>query len=141
MTKPIKIFLLGVLVIVLMLVRYLEKDLFYDPLLVFFKDDYTTQALPELQSGKLVLNVVFRYLINTLLSLAILWVLFKKREILKIASFLYVILFLILLIPYCYFVFYSDSQDYLPLFYIRRFLIQPIFLLIFIPAFYFKRNA
>ncbi len=81
MTKPIKIFLLGVLVIVLMLVRYLEKDLFYDPLLVFFKDDYTTQALPELQSGKLVLNVVFRYLINTLLSLAILWVLFKKRSI------------------------------------------------------------
>ena len=122
-------------------IRFFEDKLFYDPFLQFFKSDYQNKSLPNFDSFKLLLNLFLRYLANTLLSISIIYLLFQNKMHVKIASFLYLILFVVLIIVFLFLVFASDKPDYLLLFYVRRFLIQPVLLLLLIPAFYFQKKA
>lgn len=122
-------------------IRLFEDKIFYDPFLHFFKSDYQNKALPDLQNFKLIGNLFLRYLANSLLSITIIYLLFQNKMHVKIATFLYLIVFVVLIIVFSYLIFASDNPDYLLLFYIRRFLIQPILLLLLIPAFYFQKKA
>jgi len=72
-----KISTLLFLTVLLVLIRHFEASLFYDPLLLFFEQEYISCAIPQLDSIKLFANVALRFLMNTSLSLLILWVLFK----------------------------------------------------------------
>ncbi len=126
--------------ILLVLIRTYEDQLFYDPLLSFFKEEGNTETLPVFNSLQLLGNVILRFLMNTILSLAILWVLFEDKGFIKLTVYLYAILFFIVFTAYCYLLYYSESDTFLTLFYVRRFLIQPLFLLILIPAFYYYKN-
>ena len=121
------------------IIRLFESEWFYDPFLSYFKGAYQSQAFPEFDGVKLFFNLFLRYLLNTSLSLGIIYVLFRDKEFLKVASFLYVIFFVLLIIAFFYIVNYSDNS--FVLFYIRRFLIQPLFLLLFVPAFYFQKSV
>ena len=140
MNKGIKIALFLVLAFALVAVRMFEDSLFYDPLTLFFKTDHTTETLPGYNTTKLLLHTVFRFLLNTLLSLAILWVAFKNAEVIKLSVFLYAIAFVLLFGLFWYFLSTSEAGNHMALFYVRRFLIQPLFLLVLLPAFYFKRG-
>lgn len=140
MNRIIKIIFLLVLALLLVLIRHFEDFLFYDPLIYFFKSDYSTQSIPSLNSFKLIVNLTLRFGLNTILSLAILGLLFRDKGIVKLASILYAILFVVLIIGFSFLMFYSENDNYFSLFYVRRFLIQPLFLLILIPAFYFQRK-
>ena len=140
MNRIIKIILLLLLVILLMLIRHFEDSLFYDPLISFFKSDYSTHSIPTLNYFKLIANITLRFGLNTILSLLILGLFFQDKGIVKLASILYAILFVILIIGFSFLLFYSDNNNYFSLFYVRRFLIQPLLLLILIPAFYFQRK-
>lgn len=122
-------------------IRFFEDKLFYDPFLQFFKSDYQNKSLPNFDSFKLLLNLFLRYLANTLLSISIIYLLFQNKMHVKIASFLYLILFVVLITVFSFLVFGSDKPDYLLLFYVRRFLIQPVLLLLLIPAFYFQKKT
>ncbi|MFT4698360.1 MAG: exosortase F-associated protein [Flavobacteriaceae bacterium] len=134
--------IVGVLfcIILLMLIRWFENSLFYDPLIIFFKTDHTSQSLPKFDGLLLIGNIALRFIMNTVLSLAILWFVFSEKEIVKISTVLYSFLFLLLLLVFTYLLFYADSESYLSLFYVRRFLIQPLFLLLLLPAFYFQKK-
>ena len=123
-----------------MLIRHFEDSLFYDPLISFFKSDYSTHSIPALNYFKLIANITLRFGLNTILSLTILGLLFEDKGIVKLASILYAILFVVLIIGFTFLLFYSEGSNYFSLFYVRRFLIQPLFLLILIPAFYFQRK-
>lgn len=141
MKKFWKIFSIGVLFLLLLLIRAYEDVLFYDPLLDFFKGDYKNFPLPDLDLLKLNLGVAFRYVLNTGISLGILWFIFKDSEIMKLSVLLYAILFVLLLMVFNYLLYTSEGvQNQLPLFYVRRFLIQPVFLLVLLPAFYFQKK-
>ncbi len=140
MSKPTKIIVLIILTSFLVLIRLFEEILFYDPLISFFKTEHTTASLPKFNSIKLLGNVVLRFLMNTLVSIAMIWVFFQNKGIIKFSLVLYILLFILLFGGYSYLVFFSESQNYLPLFYVRRFLIQPLFLLILLPAFYFQER-
>jgi exosortase F-associated protein len=140
MSKPLKIVVLVLLASLLVLIRMFENELFYDPLLLFYKSDYSNNLLPEMNSYKLLGSIAMRFLLNTIISLGILWVVFKDKGILKLSGFLFGILFCILILAFSYLVFYSNSENFLPLFYVRRFLIQPILLLVFLPAIYFPKK-
>lgn len=130
------IILLGLLV----LIRAYEDTLFYDPLLDFFKMDYKSKTLPEIDTFALQTGIVLRFLLNTLISFAILWLVFKDRDVIKLSAILYFLLFAILFMAFSLIIFTSEgTQGHLILFYIRRFLIQPLFLLILLPAFYFQK--
>ena len=151
MNKITKIFVLIVLGGFLVLIRGFEDVLFYDPLLPFFKSIQSYEGLPQFDALKLIANVLLRFLLNTLISLTVLWVLFQNRDVVKLSVLLYTVLFVVLYCVFCYLLLSgnadidgideaSEKESYLSLFYVRRFLIQPIFLLILIPAFYFQKK-
>lgn len=141
MNKRLKIigilFLFGLLI----LVRLFEAELFYDPLLSFFKQDYLHQKVPEADFYKLMLHTAFRYLINTAISLAILYMAFWDKDVVRFSAVLYVAAFVILFIWMAFLVANaSPESNYNILFYVRRFLIQPIFILLLLPAFYYHKR-
>ena len=140
MTSALKIVLFVLLVTGLVLVRMFEDTLFYDPLISFFKTDHTTEALPEFETSKLLLYTAFRFLLNTVMSMVILWVAFRNREVIKLSILLYAIAFVFLFSLFWYFLSTSEAGNHMALFYVRRFLIQPLFLLVLLPAFYFKKG-
>ena len=130
------VFLIGLLVSV----RAFENELFYDPFLGYFKDE-NTSGYPEIVTAKLYLSLFFRYFLNSIVSLAILYVIFKDLNLIQFVSVLYTLFFVLLIIGfYVVFNFFDESHK-ITLFYIRRFIIQPIFILLFIPGFYFQKKA
>lgn len=140
MKKPLKILGIIVFASLLVLIRFFEETLFYDPLLEFFKMDYKTLPLPKMDIYPLLTSVVFRFLMNTILSLAILWFVFRDKEIIKFSVVLYSFLFILLFTAFIFIVFTSEgTSSHMVLFYVRRFLMQPLFLLLLLPAFYFQK--
>lgn len=140
MKRPLKIFGIIVFASLLVLIRFFEDTLFYDPLLEFFKMDYKTLPLPKMDIYPLLTSVVFRFLMNTILSLVILWFVFRDKEIIKFSVILYNFLFILLFTAFIFIVFTSEgTSSHMVLFYVRRFLIQPLFLLLLLPAFYFQK--
>ena len=125
---------------VLALVRLFENELFYDPYLTFFQNDYLYLDSPRQEIFKLTLFTSLRYLINTVVSLVILFVFFKDVSIVKFSALIYVIAYCILIILFLYFVTNPKQEDYYLFFNIRRFLIQPLILLLLLPAFYYHRK-
>lgn len=137
MTKWLRFLLIPLLIFGLILVRGYEEVLFYDPFLAFFKGDYLHNPLPEHDLTKIAINVSFRYLLNSALSVGIIWLLFQDIRKLKFTAFV-LIAFLIILLPlYLYMIEIGFKLGENVGFYIRRFLIQPMILLILIPAFYY----
>jgi exosortase F-associated protein len=130
---------ISIALLLIVSIRFFEHKLFYDPFLQFFKSEYQNKSLPEFDTFKLFLNLFLRFIANTILSITILYLLFLNKMHIKIAAVLYVILFVILISVLFYLLLFSSSPNYLFLFYIRRFLIQPIMLLLLIPAFYFQK--
>jgi len=127
------------LVALLMLVRGFENQLFYDPFLHFFKKDFTKSRLPTFNSIQLFLGLLFRYTLNTAISLGIIFVLFKDVVMIKFAVVLYYVFFIILIVVFFYIVYFVNEYSNWFLFYVRRFLIQPIFVLLFVPGFYYQK--
>lgn len=140
MKKIVKIIALLVLASLLVGIRAFENELFYDPLLNFFKMDYKTMPLPKMNILALHAGITLRFWLNTLISLGILWVVFKDRSIIKLSFVLYGLLFVVLILAFSFILISSGETDgHWALFYVRRFLIQPLFLLILLPAFYFQK--
>ncbi|MFN7043796.1 MAG: exosortase F system-associated membrane protein [Flavobacterium sp.] len=123
----------------LIFIRGFESQLFYDPFLVFFKLEYQNKSLPEFDGISLFFGLFFRYSLNTLVSLGIIYLLFKQLPLVRFAMLLYSIFFVVLILLFFGLLLFSNQPDFLILFYIRRFLIQPLFLVLFIPAFYYQQ--
>lgn len=139
MHKGTKYILLVILVLILVLIRAYENVLFYDPYLSFFKNDYLYIDSPRREVVKLVGFTSLRYVLNSVVSLGILYVLFRDKDILKFSVYLYGISYVLLLIPFLYFVINPRQEDYYFFFNIRRFLIQPIGIIVLLPAFYYYK--
>ena len=138
----LKLVIVMLLVFLLALVRIFENALFYDPFSYYFEGDYLNLTFPEYSNVKLLLSLLSRYFLNSSISLAIIYVLFKDLPLTKFAAFLYLIFFLILIAVFFALITFSGNENNFIIFYIRRFLIQPIFVLLFIPAFYYQiRNS
>ena len=135
----VRIALAMIFVLALVLIRAYEDSLFYDPFLDYFKGDYYNLPIPEIDNLQLIFGFFFRYFLNTALSLAIIYVLFKDIDAVKFASVLYFIFFVMLLAAFFFILLNNGETNKMGLFYVRRFLIQPIFLLLFLPAFYYQK--
>jgi exosortase F-associated protein len=135
-----KIILGLLLVFLLVLIRKFETQLFYDPFLAFFKSEYADSPLPKYESFRLFLGLLFRYGLNSLLSLALLFVVFEDKVMLQFSGILFAIFFVVLILVFFYILSFHH-HNYLLLFYVRRFLIQPIFILLFIPGFYYQKHG
>ncbi|MEW4925325.1 exosortase F system-associated protein [Algibacter sp. 2305UL17-15] len=139
MSRPIKYIAIFILVGLLVLIRFFEDSLFYDPYLTFFENDYLYVDSPRREVAKLVGFTTLRFVLNTLISLAILFLVFKDKSIIKFSGLIYVIAFVVLMMCYLYFVINPKQEDYYLFFNIRRFLIQPLILIVLLPAFYYHK--
>ena len=138
----VRLFVVFSLWLCFVLVRFYENILFYDPFLGYFKSDFNNLPLPEFDTFKLILNLLFRYSLNMGISLGLIYVIFKDSMMIRFSVLLYSIAFVLLLVTMFLVIYIYGSENNLLLFYVRRFLIQPVFVLLFIPAFYFqKRNS
>ena len=139
MDKLKQIISIFTLVLLLVLVRAFAMTLFYDPFIHYFKNDFLLGSFPIYDSSKLFLSTLFRYSINMLLSLAILYVIFKNKQQLIFSIKFYGVAFILLIGVYFFQLNSEFSNGYLLSFYIRRLLIHPVFLLILLPAFYYQK--
>ncbi|MFE3846628.1 exosortase F system-associated protein [Flavobacterium sp. LB3P45] len=130
------LFFVGLLV----LIRAFEDQLFYDPFLDYFKYNFANLSLPIFNPFQLFFGLLFRFTLNTILSLGIIYVLFKDIQMVKFALVLYYFFFMILIVTFFFIIYYVKGHNNLVLFYVRRFLIQPIFVLLFVPAFYYQKQ-
>lgn len=139
MTIYLRYIYLLILFLLLVLIRQFESILFYDPYLDFFKNDYLYIDSPRRETFRLVVNTSFRFVLNTVISLGILYVVFKNKSVIKFSIIIYFLGYLFLLSAFLFFVIQPRQEDYYLFFNIRRFLIQPIILLVLLPAFYYHK--
>ncbi|MDR3272289.1 MAG: exosortase F system-associated protein [Flavobacteriaceae bacterium] len=126
----------------LVLVRKFETVLFYDPLLSFFKTvNFNHLDVPPFDSAKLILSLFFRYALNAILTLSIVYLWFGDKKVIRLAFWILTAGFVLFGAIYFFSLHTHFSIGYMPTFYIRRFLIQPIFLLLLIPAIYWKNKT
>ncbi len=128
------------LILLLVLIRAFEETLFYDPFLEYFKTEYSQKALPSINIIKLFFSLGIRFYLNSMISLFLLYVIFNDKQIVKFSAFLFIVLGSILMISFIFTLTFF-AHEKMTLFYIRRFLIQPIFILLFIPAFYYQKHS
>ena len=137
----VRIALVLLLVLSLVLIRAYEDVLFYDPFLKYFKANYHNLPLPEINNLQLFLGLFFRYFLNAIVSLGIIYTVFKDVDAIRFASIVYVLFFMILVIAFFFVLSYFGEANKMTLFYVRRFLIQPLFLLLFLSAFYYQKQT
>lgn len=138
MNRWIRYILVGILIFGLILVRRFETVLFYDPFLSYFKGDIFNAKFPQYDLTKVSIHIIFRYFLNSLLTLGIIGLLFWDLKKVKFTAYI-LLSFLVVLLPiYLYLIEIQFSLGSNVGFYVRRFLIQPLLLLILIPAFYYQ---
>ena len=139
--NKISILIFIVLVAVLVAIRAFENQLFYDPLLEYFKSNFMNLPLPKVDFLKLCFGLFFRYSLNSIISLLIIFVVFKDFAFIKFASIIYVLFFIVLIIFFILTYNFFGEDNKMLLFYIRRFLIQPLLLMLFLPGFYYQKTV
>ena len=139
MSNTVKYILILSLFGLLVLVRVFENELFYDPYLLFFQNDYLYMDFPRREILKLTLFTSLRYILNSLISIGIIYLFFKDKSIVKFSGIVYLVAYAILILIFLYFVINPRQEDYYLFFNFRRFLIQPILLLLLLPAFYYYK--
>lgn len=144
MNKWLKILLIVILIFGLILIRKFEDVLFYDPFLDYFKNS-KAKIFPIYDLQQLYASLSLRYALNTLLTVFIVAVIFQNKKYTKFTIITLIAAFVILLPLYHYALLQEFEIGENIGFYIRRFLIQPMFVLILIPAFlyqdYQKKNS
>ena len=124
----------------LIAIRGLEDKLFYDPFLHFFKSANQNEVFPNFIWEKLILSYLLRFGLNTFFSLVIVHFLFQNKDWTKQAFILIALVFLIVFPIYLYCIYDRFQFGYLFSFYVRRFVIQPLTVILLIPVFYYRKK-
>lgn len=141
MTKKYRLIIIITLFVSLVAFRYFATKWLYDPFQSYFDHDYLLKPIPEYNGIKLFFNMFIRYFINALISLGIIWMAFHDKELLRFSVKFYFLAFVFLTFTF-FAVLNGELKDgYLFAFYIRRFIIHPVLLLILFPAFYYKKGG
>lgn len=138
--KMVKWFLVAFAVLGLIAVRVVEREIFYDPFQEFFHLSNKHAPFPSFEWLPLILNYLYRFLLNLLLSAAIVSLIFKNKQWTLQAIVLMLIVFAITFPIYIYCIHTHFEIGYLFSFYMRRFVIQPLILLLIIPLFYYRQH-
>lgn len=121
-------------------VRMLEDPIFYDPFLDYFHEVNKNLPFPEFEWEKLIISHIFRFALNLFFSCVIIHFLFKNKEWTIQGAILILIIFAITFPIYLYCISDQFEMGYLFSFYMRRFVIQPLILLLIIPLFYYRKQ-
>ncbi len=138
--KLLNWFLVALGIFGLISVRIFEEQLFYDPFLNYFHEANKNAHFPDFVWGKLILNYLFRFFLNLIISAAVIYFIFKNKDWTFQAIVLMVLVFVITFSLYLYCIHTQFEIGYLFSFYMRRFVIQPLILLLIIPLFYYRKH-
>ena len=116
-------------------------QMFYDPLIEYFQNDYLYKSIPEINSWHLVVDMLYRYSVNSVISLGIIYLIFQNKKYLKFSGFLLMFAFMMMIIIFAFLLRSNFESGYLLPFYIRRFIVHPLFLIILLPAFYYHKKS
>lgn len=113
----------------LLWVRMYESIWFYDPFLKYYTYDYLQRPYPDYELGKLMGHYFVRFALNTALSVVILRTWFGKTVYDRIIYWSFAgIGLLVLVLIALHLMLMPEAPMFL--FYLRRFAIQPIWLLV-----------
>ncbi|MDH5035018.1 exosortase F system-associated membrane protein [Chryseobacterium cucumeris] len=121
-------------------VRALEGTLFYDPFLNYFHEANKHIEFPAFEWGKLIAGHVFRFILNLLFSCLIIYGLFKNKNWTIQGAVMMIVVFAITFPIYLYCIHSKFEIGYLFSFYMRRFVIQPLIILLIVPMFYYRKK-
>lgn len=124
----------------LFFVRAFELELFYDPLNSYFQNEYLYREIPSINRWKLLSNLFYRYTLNSLISIGIIYLIFRNKKMINFLLLFFTVAFILLTIIFFFSIRNNLEGGYLFSFYVRRFIIHPLFLLILIPAFYYHNR-
>lgn len=124
----------------LIFVRVLEAKIFYDPFLDYFGTASKSAPFPSFDWGRLILSHLFRFGLNLLFSVVMIYFLFRRKDWAVQAAILIVLVFAITFPIYLYCISTEFEVGHLFSFYMRRFVIQPLIVLLIIPMFYYRKN-
>lgn len=121
-------------------VRVLENAFFYDPFLGYFHEANKNIEFPAFEWGRLIAGHVFRFILNLLFSCLIIYGLFKNKQWTLQGAVMMIIVFMISLPIYLYCISDRFEIGYLFSFYMRRFVIQPLIIMLIVPIFYYRKQ-
>lgn len=121
-------------------VRILEDTLFYDPFLRYFRQSSQRLPFPDYALGNLILHHLFRFSLNLIFSLLIIHFIFKRKDWTIQAGIMIILVFVVAFPLYLYCLHTEFKIGYLFSFYTRRFVIQPLIVLLIIPMYYYRKH-
>lgn len=121
-------------------VRFMETRLFYDPFLEYFHLADEQYPVPRFDLLKLIGSHIFRFLLNLFFSLVVVHFLFRNRRWTVQAAALITIVFMVTFPIYLACIYTDFKIGYLFSFFVRRFVIQPLILLLIVPMFYYRKH-
>lgn len=139
--KLLKWFLVAIAIFGLVVVRMVEDEIFYDPFLTYFHEASKHADFPNFEWFKLIFNYLFRFTLNLILSAIVVHFIFNNKKWTVQAIILMAIVFAITFPIYLYCIHTKFEIGYLFSFYMRRFVIQPLILLLIIPLFYYRKHV
>ncbi len=117
-------------------VRFFQYQLFYDPLEEYFHLDFHAMPLPEIDYLLLLFSYSLRFILNSILSLGVLWLLFRSSGYIRASLWVYLFAFIALVIMVIISLNFNSDFSKMVLFYSRRFLIHPLLLFILVAGGY-----
>jgi len=132
--------IIAILLLILIAIRLFEKEFFNDGLITFFQYDYLHKSLPAISISHILFIDSIRFWLNTFISIGILYLLFHQKGIIRFLSLFYGTIYIILITTMWYLLSHYEAGEYLALFYVRRFVIQPVLLFILIPALLYQKE-
>lgn len=134
----------GVLVVLLIMglvaVRGFEDVLFNDPLKNYFNSDFQLRPVPAVSTLEQLAITSLRFLLNMVLSLWILWFLYKEISYINASLWVYLFAYVLLIGSFYFLLSVNSDLGKMGLFYVRRFLIHPLLLFVLVAGFYFLKN-
>ncbi|MDO4224412.1 MAG: exosortase F system-associated protein [Bergeyella zoohelcum] len=121
-------------------VRVLEDECFYDPFLSYFKEGGARASFPKVEWWRLVVSHLFRFVLNLGFSALVIHFMFRNKVWTAQGILLITMVFGITFPIYLYCVYDEFQMGALFSFYMRRFVIQPLVLLLIIPMFYYRKR-
>lgn len=123
----------------LIVIYVFQRQLFFDPFDDFFYDPQEP-SYPVFKTFPYVFSKVLRYTLNDGFALLIIWGLFMNKKYMQFAVFIFAIGLFILLPIYLILVLNFFESTYTFLNHMHRLVLNPVLMMLLIPAFYYQRS-
>jgi exosortase F-associated protein len=124
----------------LILVYVFQLQLFYDPFQVIIPNNVADLNL-EINTSAYILSKVLRYILNDGFALLLIWGLFGNKRYMRFAMLVFLFGLVVLLPLYLVLTLHYYASAYAFLNHLHRLVLNPVLMMLLIPAFYYQRRS